>query len=155
MKTSRMERVKIEQIKQVFRPISKRSIAFVAVALLGCCTLTACSVVMATKQPDKKPIELFKAGTPRSLLLAEFGLPTVSEEKEGKKHEIFIFTQGYSAGAKTGRAVFHGAADVFTLGLWEVIGTPAEGTFTGTDMAYEVSYNENDRIDSVILLKRK
>jgi hypothetical protein len=31
-----------------------------------------------------------------------------SEEREdGKKYEIFTFTQGYGTGAKAGRAVFH------------------------------------------------
>ena len=111
-----------------------------------------CAVFMAAKQPGKKNVNLFRIGTPRSMLLAEFGLPIVSEERNGKKYEIFKFIQGYSAGAKAGRAVFHGAADIFTLGLWEIIGTPTEGVFNGTEMAYEVSYDNDNRIDSVVSL---
>lgn len=114
-----------------------------------------CSVFMAAKQPGRLNERLFKVGTPRSMLLAEFGLPIVSEEKNGKKVEIFKFLQGYSAGAKAGRAVFHGVADFMTLGLWEVIGTPTEGVFSGDEVAYEVSYDENNRIDSVVALSRK
>lgn len=118
--------------------------------------LSGCSVFMAAKQPDKKNIELFKVGVPRSLLLAEFGLPIVSERREdGKKYEIYSFVQGYSAGAKAGRAVFHGAADVLTLGLWEVVGTPTEGTFDGNEMAYEVRYDSDDKVEQVVLLKKK
>lgn len=109
---------------------------------------------MAAKQPDKKNVDLFAMGTPRSLLLAEFGMPAASELRDGKKYEIFKFIQGYSAGAKAGRAVFHGAADVLTLGLWEVIGTPVEGTFSGDEMAYEVGYDSNNRVDEVIALKK-
>jgi hypothetical protein len=60
-----------------------------------------------------------------------------------KKYEIFVFTQGYGAGAKAGRAVFHGVADVLTLGVWEVIGTPTEGVFDGNEMAYEVRYDDD------------
>ena len=116
--------------------------------------LTSCSVFMAAKQPDKKNVDLFKVGTPRSMLLAEFGMPTVSELRDGKKYEIYKFIQGYSAGAKAGRAVFHGAADVLTLGLWEVVGTPVEGTFSGDEMAYEVSYDQESRVDQVIALKK-
>ena len=56
---------------------------------------------------------------------------------------------------KAGRAVFHGAADVLTLGLWEVVGTPTEGAFNGTEMAYEVRYDKEDRVDQVIALKKK
>jgi hypothetical protein len=110
---------------------------------------------MAAKQPSAKNVDLFKVGTPRSMLLAEFGLPTVSEVRNGKKFEIYKFVQGYSTGAKAGRAVFHGVADVLTLGLWEVIGTPTEGVFSGDEMAYEVSYDENDRIDQVTALKKE
>ncbi len=128
-----------------------RAAIFVAFAILS---ISGCSVFMAAKQPDAKDIELFKTGTPRSMLLAEFGPPTVSEVRNGKKYEIYKFVQGYSAGAKAGRAVFHGAADVVTLGLWEVVGTPTEGVFNGKEMAYEVSYDQNERIDQVIVLKK-
>ena len=124
-----------------------------AVTLVFFCT--GCSVFMAAKQPDAKDTSLFKVGTPRNLLLAEFGLPTASETRDdGKKYEIYAFTQGYSAGAKAGRAVFHGTADVLTLGLWEVIGTPTEGVFNGDAMAYQVRYDDNSVVDQVVALKR-
>ena len=38
----------------------------------------------------------------------------VDGNKNGEKVEIFAFNRGYSAGAKTGRAMFHGVADVLT-----------------------------------------
>jgi hypothetical protein len=78
----------------------------------------------------------------------------VAEVKDGKKHEIYKFVQGYSGGAKAGRAFFHGAADVVTLGLWEVVGTPTESVFSGDEQAYEVEYDDADRIALVILLKK-
>ena len=114
---------------------------------------SGCSVFMAAKQPGTKDVELFAVGTPRSLLLAEFGYPMAAGERDGKKYEVFSFVQGYSAGAKAGRAVFHGVADVVTLGLWEIIGTPTEGVFDGSKIVYEVSYDDNSRVDAVILLK--
>lgn len=116
---------------------------------------SGCSVFMAAKQPDKKDTGLFQIGTPRVMLLAEFGMPAISEEREGKKYEIYKFTQGYSAGAKAGRALFHGAADVVTLGLWEIVGTPTEAVFSGDEMAYQVRYDENSKVDEVIPLKGK
>ena len=116
-------------------------------------TLSGCSVFMAAKQPGLKDVELFGVGTHRSTLMAEFGRPMSSEEREGKRYDVFSFVQGYSAGARAGRAVFHGVADVVTLGLWEIIGTPTEGVFSGDKTVYEVSYDENSRVDAVILLK--
>jgi len=49
---------------------------------------------------------------------------------------------------KAARAFFHGAADVFTFGLWEVIGTPAEAIFSGSKMKVEVVYDAEDRVMS-------
>lgn len=120
------------------------------VAVLG--ANTGCSVVMAAKQPDEKNIDLFVKGTPRDNLLAEFGPPISSEIRDGKKTEIFKFIQGYSGGAKAGRALFHGAADVFTLGLWEVVGPPIEGSFDGDEMAFKVIYDASDRVEEVVTL---
>ncbi|HDZ76521.1 MAG TPA: hypothetical protein ENH41_00340 [Candidatus Omnitrophica bacterium] len=117
--------------------------------------LSGCSVFMAAKQPGKKDISLFKVGTSRSLLIAEFGAPIISEERNGKKYELFKFTQGYGGASKVGRAMFHGAADVFTLGLWEVVGTPTEMVFDGSEMAYEVSYDADNRVETVANLKKK
>lgn len=127
------------------------SLFLVAAVLL---TQQGCAVFMAVKQPARKDVSLFRIGTSRSLLIAEFGSPVTTEERDGKKYEIFKFTQGYSCPVKAGRALFHGAADVFTLGLWELIGTPTEMVFNGTEIAYEVSYDENNRIADIDLLKQ-
>lgn len=109
-------------------------------------TNSGCSVYMAAKQPRAKDLSVLKEGTPRSHVIAELGAPVWSGDKSGSKVDVFAFTQGYSAGAKAGRAFFHGAADVFTLGLWEVVGTPVESVASGTEMKVEVTYDENDRV---------
>ncbi len=118
-------------------------------------TISGCSVFMAAKQPVKKDISLFEVGVPRTMLIAEYGAPILSEYKNEKKIEIFKFIQGYSTGAKVGRAFFHGAADVVTLGLWELIGIPTEITFSGDELAYLVRYDENDLVDEVIPIKKE
>ncbi|MDO8345657.1 MAG: hypothetical protein Q7T48_20815 [Cellvibrio sp.] len=118
-------------------------------------TISGCSVFMAAKQPVKKDISLFEVGVPRTTLIAEYGAPILSEYKNEKKIEIFKFIQGYSTGAKVGRAFFHGAADVVTLGLWELIGIPTEITFSGDELAYLVRYDENDLVDEVIPIKKE
>ena len=90
---------------------------------------TGCAAVMATKQPTKKDLSIFNKGVDRSLIIAEIGAPITSEFKNGKRYEIYTFMQGYSKANKISRAVWHGAADVFTLGLWEIIGTPTRISF--------------------------
>lgn len=115
-------------------------------ALLLACTVAGCSVYMAGKQPDKKDFSVFEPGTPRGMVIAEIGAPVHTETDDGAKIDYFAFTQGYSTVSKTGRAVFHGAADVFTLGLWEVVGTPTEAAFDGTEMTVRVTYAGDDTV---------
>ena len=90
-----------------------------------------CSVYMAANQPDKKDVSVFNVGTPRTHVIAEAGSPRYTKENaDGTLTDTFVFVQGYSSGSKAGRALFHGAADFLTLGLWEVIGTPVEDADT-------------------------
>jgi hypothetical protein len=114
--------------------------------------LTGCSVFMATRQPDKKDLSVLEVGNPRSFVLSELGQPISTEIKNGKRVDIFKFIQGYGKATKTGRALFHGTADVVTLGLWEVVATPTEVILDGKKMAYEVIYDANDRVEKVIPL---
>lgn len=124
-----------------------------AVAASIAATSTGCAVVMAAKQPDYKNVDLFKVGTTRGALLGEFGHPTATDTRpNGDRCDVFSFTQGYSGGAKAGRAFVHGVADVLTLGLWEIIGTPTEAVFSGSTVGYETCYDNEDRVKKVILL---
>lgn len=123
--------------------------AFCGIGLAACLIFTSgCSVVMASKQPTKKNTQMIQQGISRSMVVAEFGAPVTSEYKNGKRYEIYTFTQGYSTASKIGRAFLHGAADVATVGLWELIGTPAETVFNGKKMSYELVFDENDQLES-------
>ena len=106
--------------------------------------MSACSVYMAAKQPDQKNLHVLDQGTPRSHVIAELGQPIYTKNEEGKTCDVHSFVQGYSTGAKVGRAVFHGAADVLTFGIWEVAGTPIEAVADGTPVKVEVYYDETN-----------
>lgn len=114
-----------------------------------------CSVFMAAKQPPKKNLNVFEKGTSRTDVLAELGAPVVTEQKDGKKVDLFKFRQGYTKGVKVSRAVFHGVADVFTLGLWEVVGTPTEMIADGKEMKVEVQYDKDDKVEQTTMLEPK
>jgi hypothetical protein len=112
-----------------------------------------CSVYMAANQPDKKDVSVFNAGTPRTHVIAEAGAPRHTKENaDGTLTDTFVFVQGYSSGSKAGRALFHGAADVLTLGLWEVIGTPVEAVADGTEVKVQVEYDANEKVQNIISL---
>lgn len=97
---------------------------------------------------------LLTQGVPRNLVVAEVGAPITTETKAGKRVDVYSFTQGYSKAARVSRTIGHGAADVFTFGLWEVVGTPTEAAFNGKRVVYEVTYDASDRIESVVALKK-
>lgn len=83
------------------------------------------------------------------------GAPIIGEYRNDRKFEIFKFVQGYSTGAKVGRAFFHGAADIVTLGLWEFVGTPTEITFSDDETAFQVGYDGSDLVDEIIAIKKR
>ena len=128
--------------------VALSAIAFVALSVTGC------SVAMAAHQPSRKDVKVFNQGVPRPLVVAEVGAPVTSEMRAGKRVEVYAFTQGYSKAARVSRTIGHGAADVFTLGLWEAVGTPTEAAFNGKRVVYEVTYDAADRIEQVVVLKK-
>ncbi|MFH1231477.1 MAG: hypothetical protein V1709_08295 [Planctomycetota bacterium] len=115
-------------------------------------TQQGCAVFMAATQPDYKNMNVLEKGTPRANVVAELGQPVLTGEKNGKKSDVFSFVQGYGKGNKACRALFHGAADVFSLGLWEVIGTPAESIAKGRKTKVEVIYDSEDRVEQATFL---
>jgi hypothetical protein len=119
--------------------------------LLSCLLvgLSGCSVFMAAQLPDKKNLEVFRPGVPRQVVLAEMGLPSGYENRSGIRSEVYKFKQGYSQQAKFSRVVLHGTADIFTFGLWEAVGTPAEFYFSPKDTMVMVTYNASDRVETV------
>ncbi len=132
--------------------------AFIAcVLLIVCCmSFSGCAVVMAARQPDKKNLKILNDGTRRNNVLAELGCPAGTEtDPQGNKVDIFQFKQGFDTATKATRSFVHGVADVFTLGLWEVVGTPAEAIFSAKDMAIKVTYDKDEKVQNVVYLKGK
>jgi len=115
--------------------------------------ISSCAVMKATNQPDKKDLRVLQKGTQRDKVVAELGKPIESKVKNGRRQDVFSFVQGYSKAAKTLRALGHGAADVYTLGLWEVVGTPIEGAANGHKVQVVVKYDNHDKVSSVNVLK--
>ncbi len=80
------------------------------------------------------------------MVLAELGMPVSSRWVNKRRVDLFRIVQGYSQGARVGRALAHGTADFFTAGVWEVAATPGEAYFSGENLVFEVLYDENGRV---------
>jgi hypothetical protein len=126
-------------------------------AVVACALLTiassGCAAVKATQQPDKRDMKVLDRGVPRTHVIAELGAPVWSDQPGDASVDVFKFKQGYTKTTKAARALVHGAADVATLGLWEVVGIPAESIADGTDVQVEVHYAPDRTVDHVVVIK--
>lgn len=112
-----------------------------------------CAAVKATQQPSKRDVAVLNRGVPRTHVIAELGHPSWSNHSQGGTVDVFAFKQGYSKTTKAARALAHGAADVATLGLWEVVGIPVESIADGTDVQVEVHYAPDQTVERVVVIK--
>lgn len=111
--------------------------------------LSGCSVIMAASTPGPKDMNVLLAGTPRSDVLKEFGEPEQTGGRNGKRVDIFRYRQGERDNQKYGRAALHAGLDLLTLGIWEIVGTPAEIMSMQPETRIEVTYDERDLVESV------
>ncbi len=131
----------------------KKLIICVLTVFLGL-SFSGCSVFMAAHQADYKDLSFLKEGVSRDEIVTELGTPVATEKDDhGNAVDIFKFRQGFGKGNKAVRMLGHGAADFFTLGLWEVVGTPSEAIFNGKDIAIKVTYDEFNKAKDIVYLK--
>lgn len=131
-----------------------KSIAVLLIISLLMLPLSGCSVVMALKQPTKKNLNVLSAGASRDNIITYLGAPIASEIKDGKRVEIYQFTQGYSGGVKASRALWHGLADLLTIFIWELIGMSAEAVADGNQMTIKITFDDKDRIEDFVYLQQ-
>ena len=116
---------------------------FLALTLL---VLTSCSAVKAANQEEAKDLSVLKLYNTRVQIIGEFGPPANTElNTNGQKVDTFSFINGYNAASRAARSAGHAMADVATLGLWEVVGTPIEGGFNGSKISGQAVYNKADQ----------
>lgn len=132
--------------------MKKIAVVFGLVILLS---LQGCAAVMASKQPSKKNLTVLEIGKHRNYVISELGAPVTSETVNGERKEIYTFQQGYSKAARVSRTLWHTTADIATIGLWEIIGSPTEVYFNGEQLSYEVVFDDQDYIKSSQLIKNE
>jgi hypothetical protein len=126
------------------------SVGICIVALLGTLLLEGCSVYMAANKPGPKDMNILRPGTPRGAVLREFGAPQVSRtNSDGLLEETWTFQPGESLGWKLPRILFNAAADVFTLGLWEIVATPTEMLLKKDQKTFDLVFDKEERIKDV------
>jgi len=103
---------------------------------------------MAAKKEGVSIDELNQCRT-RSCIISKGAIPIDAKKNEygGIIEETY---QVQKPKGSAGRAAMHGVLDVFTLGLWEVAGTPIEGSAGKKEMyPIKIYYEDGDKIDRV------
>ena len=117
------------------------------VLLLVAPFLEACSVGMALSGDKDPDLSVVKKGASRTEVEFQLGKPTETKtEAAGTTKAKYQYQLGNEPSA--GRAVAHGAMDVLTLGIWEVVGTPVEA-INGTKYELWITYNNLDEIEKI------
>jgi len=126
-----------------------KKIILILVLVLFPMLLQSCSVGMALSGNKQRDISTFYHGSDRSFVHAKTGLPDSSfQDKEGKWIDTYLIVTGDEPSA--GRAIGHGALDVITLGLWEVIGTPIEAVAGSEEyQSFIIHYDKDNKIERV------
>jgi hypothetical protein len=120
------------------------------IIFIGTILLSGCSVFMAAKREGVGIDELSQCRT-RSCVTSKGAVPTKTEKNEqGDTTEVYTVQ---ARKGSTARAVMHGVLDVFTLGIWEVAGTPMEGVM-GEKKYYSIRviYDKEENVKKVEIL---
>jgi hypothetical protein len=126
----------------------------IAIALVMALTLfgaSGCSIYMEASRPDYKDVNIAQVGVPRQTVIHDFGMPEMSyQDKQGRQVDVFKLAPGAeTSSTRTGVTSFLWVADVLTLGLFEVIGTPYAMITKPEVRTYVITYKSDDTIEKV------
>jgi hypothetical protein len=115
--------------------------------LLASRLLSGCSVVMEATRPDPVDTSQFVVGEPRLQIVEALGAPAASLKENGQSCDVYkLYTHGPGGAGKGAIAVTEAVADVFTLGLAEVVTTPAEGATRNEKHTVTMCYDESEKL---------
>ena len=107
---------------------------------------SGCSVGLALHGHEEPNMQALQHGQKRDVVILNLGNPEKTYVgDDGQTIDEFVLHFGNEP--SVGRAAFHGAMDVLTLGGWELVGTPIEA-FAGEKRRVTVMYVD-DRVASV------
>jgi len=90
---------------------------------------SGCSVYKAASNEGVSVSDVSKCKT--RVCLLSHGMEIIDRHKEKNGNYVEIYRgMARKSGINYARAAGHGALDVMTLGLWEVVGTPVEGAIS-------------------------
>lgn len=122
--------------------VSRRISIILAFAALS--SLPSCSVAMAARKSGTSVNDVQLANTRGQIL--SLGAKVISTEKDDKGNIVETYLVQKEKGS-IARAFMHGILDISTCGVWEVVGTPIEGTMYKPEyFTVKISYDESGSV---------
>ena len=118
--------------------------------------LCGCAVAMsASRSTSKGDPAMMQVGADRAIIEESFGAPNMTASLDGGKTKVIdkIDPEAHSAGARNAAVAGHVVADVLTLGLWEVVGTPLELAAQDKYTNYVLIYGADNKVQTIETIK--
>jgi uncharacterized protein YceK len=113
--------------------------------------LAGCSTVMEADRPSAVNLGNYHAGLKRIEVVEKLGAPISVVNDGGNSCDIYkLYTHGTSTAAKVGIITGEAAADIFTLGLFEAIATPAQAASKAHIHTVLFCYSGDEQLVSVV-----
>jgi hypothetical protein len=128
--------------------LGKALVPFLVIALLT----SGCSVLMAsTRSSYRGNLNIIKVGVERTAVIAELGEPDSFStlENGGYDDRYILDPDAHRTWFRVLTVIFYLGADLFTLGLWELIGTPLEIAAKDRIVTYHLTYGPAGKLSSV------
>jgi hypothetical protein len=104
-----------------------RSRLQLAGGLVLCGLLSGCGVALEASRPTPVDLTQITPGQDRLQVVGKLGAPIGTTKNGDQSCDVFsVYTRGPGAGGKAAIAAGEAVADVFTLGLTELVFTPVE-----------------------------
>ncbi|MBV9997202.1 MAG: hypothetical protein JO127_18515 [Caulobacteraceae bacterium] len=112
--------------------------------------LGACSTIMEAKRPDPVDITRFNVGENRMDVIARLGAPPSTVKDQDDSCDVYkLYTKGAHGASKGAVILGEATADVFTLGLAEVVTTPVEAASKSHQHTVLFCYGADDKVASI------
>lgn len=120
-----------------------------SILILSAALTSGCSVVEASRNDGVRQKDISACSSKTCFLSLGAESLEKKELADGKTKEIYRVKRR-KHNSTYARAIFHGAADVFTLGLWEFVATPIEGYMSNDRfIVFQATYNQDDSLDKL------
>lgn len=110
---------------------------------------SGCSVLMAANRSSYRgDVNVIKEGVSRSDVISELGQPDSFSKTEtgGFDDRYTLDPDAHRTWVKIGTVILHLGADLVTLCLWEVVGTPYELAVRDRAVIYHLAYNPDGKL---------